>query len=97
MLGEVLASAPGKAVPDRLFDAALAPLTAHPPADDRAAALLDLFPESKNDAAAWLRLLIGCGAADAAATGRIAPEGGLGEWLRRYATRYSHRTVAGGG
>ncbi|MCX5161732.1 hypothetical protein OOK39_21080 [Streptomyces sp. NBC_00264] len=97
VLGEVLASAPGKAVPDRLLDAALAPLTAHPPADDRAAALLDLFPESKNDAAAWLRLLIGCGAADAAATGRIAPEGGLGEWLRRYATRYSHRTVAGGG
>lgn len=30
VLGEVLASAPGKAVPDRLFDAALAPLTAHP-------------------------------------------------------------------
>ncbi|MGW1844803.1 hypothetical protein [Streptomyces sp. NPDC001966] len=97
VLGEVLASASGKAVPDRLLDAALGPLSAHPPADDRAAALLDLFPESKNDAAAWLRLLIGCGAADAAVTGRITPEGGLAEWLRRYATRYSHRTVAGGG
>ncbi|MGW2107581.1 hypothetical protein [Streptomyces sp. NPDC001948] len=97
VLGEVLASASGKAVPDRLLDAALGPLSADPPADDRAAALLDLFPESKNDAAAWLRLLIGCGVADAAATGRITPEGGLAEWLRRYATRYSHRTVAGGG
>ncbi|MES9557492.1 MULTISPECIES: hypothetical protein [unclassified Streptomyces] len=96
VLGEVLASARGKAVPDRLLDAALGPLAAHPPADDRAAALLDLFPESKNDAAAWLRLLIGCGAADAAAAGRITPEGGLGEWLRRYATRYSHRRSGGG-
>ncbi|MEE1768003.1 hypothetical protein PUR34_07340 [Streptomyces sp. JV185] len=97
VLGEVLASARGKAVPDRLLDAALGPLAAHPPADDRATALLDLFPESKNDAAAWLRLLLGCGAADAAAAGRITPEGGLGEWLRRYAAQYSHRTVAGGG
>ncbi|MET9656848.1 hypothetical protein [Streptomyces sp. NPDC006510] len=96
VLGEVLVSARGKAVPDRLFDAALAPLTAHRPADDRAAALLDLFPESKNDAAAWLRLLLGCGAADAAASGRITPEGGLGEWLRRYATQYSHRPSGGG-
>lgn len=97
VLGGVLASASGKAVPDRLLDAALGPLSAHPPADDRAAALLDLFPESKNDASAWLRLLIGSGAADAAAADRITPAGGLGEWLRRYATRYSHRTVAGGG
>ncbi|GAA2260633.1 hypothetical protein GCM10010415_23760 [Streptomyces atrovirens] len=97
VLGEVLAAARGKAVPDRLFDAARGPLTAHPPSDDRATALLDLFPESKNDAAAWLRLLVACGAADAAAAGRITPEGGLGEWLRRYASRYAHRTVAGGG
>ncbi|MGW2178185.1 hypothetical protein ACWCXX_08890 [Streptomyces sp. NPDC001732] len=96
VLGEVLASARGKAVPDRLFDTALGPLAAHRPGDDLAAALLDLFPESKNDAAAWLRLLIGCGAADAAAAGRIAPEGGLGEWLRRYAARYSHRRSDGG-
>ncbi|MFF0449626.1 hypothetical protein ACFYT4_24975 [Streptomyces sp. NPDC004609] len=97
VLGGLLASARGKAVPDRLFEAAAGPLTAHPPADDEATALLDLFPQSKNDAATWLRLLIGCGAADAAAAGRIAPEGGLAEWLRRYAAGYSHRTVAGGG
>ena len=97
LLGEVLAAAHGKAVPDRLFDAARGPLAAHPPSDDRATALLDLFPESKNDAAAWLRLLMDCGAADAAAAGRISPEGGLAEWLRRYASRYAHRTVAGGG
>lgn len=97
VLGELLVSARGKAVPDRLLDAAAGPLAAHPPADDRAAGLLDLFPESKGDAAAWLRLLIRCGAADAAAAGRIAPEGGLGDWLRRYSAGYSHRRVAGGG
>ncbi|MFH8484013.1 hypothetical protein [Streptomyces longisporoflavus] len=97
VLGELLAAARGKAVPDRLLDAAAGPLAAHPPTDEQATGLLDLFPESKNDAAAWLRLLIRCGAADAAAVGRIAPEGGLGDWLRRYAARYSHRPVVGGG
>ncbi|WP_051807783.1 hypothetical protein [Streptomyces sp. NRRL F-2664] len=97
VLGGVLAAARGKAVPDRLLDAAAGLLGDHPPADEQATALLDLFPESKNDAAAWLRLLIACGAADAAAAGRITPEGGLGDWLRRYAAGYSHRTVSGGG
>lgn len=97
VLGGLLAAARGKAVPDRLLDAAAGPLTAHPPTDDQATGLLDLFPDSKNDAAAWLRLIIRCGAADAAAAGRIAPEGGLGNWLRRYAAGYSHRRVAGGG
>lgn len=97
VLGGVLAAARGKAIPDRLLNAAVGPLGNHPPADEQATALLDLFPESKNDAAAWLRLLIACGAADAAAAGRITPEGGLGDWLRRYAAGYSHRTVGGGG
>ncbi|MFF8264160.1 hypothetical protein [Streptomyces virginiae] len=97
VLGGVLAAARGKAIPDRLLDAAAGPLRDHPPADEQATALLDLFPESKNDAAAWLRLLIACGAADAAAAGRITPEGGLGDWLRRYAAGYSHRPVGGGG
>ncbi|MFI1189904.1 hypothetical protein [Streptomyces californicus] len=97
VLGGLLAAACGRAVPDRLLDAAAGPLGAHPPADEQAAALLNLFPESKNDAAAWLRLLIACGAADAAAAGRVTPQGGLGDWLRRYAAGYSHRTVGGGG
>ncbi|MFD5098113.1 hypothetical protein [Streptomyces albidochromogenes] len=97
VLGGVLAAARGKAIPDRLLDAAAGPLGDHRPADEQATALLDLFPASKNDAAAWLRLLIECGAADAAAAGRITPEGGLGDWLRRYAAGYSHRTVGGGG
>ncbi|WP_433543756.1 hypothetical protein ACQPZG_00605 (plasmid) [Streptomyces sp. CA-294286] len=97
VLGALLAAADGKAVPDRLLDAAAGPLTAHPPGDEQATALLDLFPESKNDAAAWLRLLIACGAADAAAAGRISPEGGLGDWLRRYSAGYSHRPAGGGG
>ncbi|MFG2648976.1 hypothetical protein [Streptomyces sp. NPDC048436] len=97
VLGRLLAAARGKAVPDRLFAAAAGPLAAHPPTDDQATGLLDLFPESKNNAAAWLRLLISCGAADAAAAARIAPEGGLGDWLRRYCAGYSHHRVAGGG
>ncbi|MGW4232651.1 hypothetical protein ACWEF9_25755 [Streptomyces sp. NPDC004980] len=96
VLGALLASARGKAVPDRLLDAAVGPLTAHPPADAEAAALLDLFPESKNDAVSWLRLLVACGVADAAAAGRIVPEGGLGDWLRRYAAQYAHRPSGGG-
>ncbi|MEV5283171.1 hypothetical protein [Streptomyces sp. NPDC052811] len=97
VLGDLLAAARGKAIPDRLLDAAAGPLSAHPPTDGQATALLDLFPESKNDAAAWLRLLIACGAADAAAAGRITPQDGLSDWLRRYAAGYSHRTVGGGG
>ncbi|WP_203186363.1 hypothetical protein [Streptomyces pratensis] len=96
VLGGLLAASRGKAVPDRLLDAAVGPLRAHPPADEQATALLDLFPDSKNDAASWLRLLIGCGAADAAAEGRIVPEGGLGDWLRRYAAQYAHRPSGGG-
>ncbi|MEU3725856.1 hypothetical protein, partial [Streptomyces sp. NPDC031705] len=90
VLGLVLGAARGKAVPDRLLDAAAPLLRAHPPAPDVAVRLLDLFPESRSDASSWLRLLLGCGAADAAAAGRIVPEGGLTEWFSRYAGRYAH-------
>ncbi|MEU9720252.1 hypothetical protein [Streptomyces sp. NPDC047976] len=90
VLGLLLGAAKGKEVPDRLLDAATGLLTAHPPAEETAALLLDLFPESRADASSWLRLLLGCGAAQAAAAGRIAPEGGLTEWFSRYAGRYAH-------
>ncbi|WP_371679508.1 hypothetical protein [Streptomyces sp. NBC_01276] len=90
LLGTLLGAGPGKDVPDRLLDAATPLLTAHPPADDTAALLLDLFPESRGDASAWLRLLLACGAADAAAAGRIVPEGGPGGWFARYTHRFGH-------
>lgn len=90
VLGTLLAAAHGKEVPDRLLDAATPLLTEHPPADDTAALLLDLFPESRGDASAWLRLLLECGAADAAAAGRIVPEGGTAGWFARYTRRFGH-------
>ncbi|MCX5379506.1 hypothetical protein [Streptomyces sp. NBC_00091] len=96
VLGLVLGAARGKEVPDRLLDAAAPLLAAHPPAQEVAALLLDLFPESRGDASSWLRLLLGCGAADAAAAGRIVPEGGLTEWFSRYAGRYAHGRHGGG-
>ncbi|MFF5706407.1 hypothetical protein ACFY7H_28570 [Streptomyces sp. NPDC012794] len=96
VLGLVLAAARGKEIPDRLLDAATPLLTAHPPAPDAATLLLDLFPESRGDASSWLRLLLGCGAAEAAAAGRIAPEGGLTGWFSRYAGCYAHGRSGGG-
>lgn len=97
VLGRLLGSARGKAVPDALLEAATAPLTAHPQDAGVQRALLDLFPESRNDAAAWLRLLLRAGAVDAAGDGRLTPEGGLGAWLGRYTRAYSHRKVPYGG
>ncbi|MEV8533745.1 hypothetical protein [Streptomyces sp. NPDC051211] len=96
VLGQLVATARGKAVPDRLLAAVADLLGEHQPGDEVRAALLDLFPESKNNAAAWLRILLNSGAAEAAAAGRIDPEGGLGDWLRRYARAYSHRPAWGG-
>ncbi|MFF3018006.1 hypothetical protein [Streptomyces sp. NPDC057939] len=97
VMGLVLGAARGKDVPDRLLDAARDLLAAHPPGDDVNALLLDLFPESRNDASGWLRLLLACGAADAATAGRITPEGGFAAWFGRFTRRYSHRPAGGGG
>ncbi|MFJ3882682.1 hypothetical protein ACIPW5_35200 [Streptomyces sp. NPDC090077] len=96
VLGLVLGAARGKEIPDRLLDAATPLLTAHPPAEEAAALLLDLFPESRGDASSWLRLLLGSGAAEAAAAGRTVPEGGLTDWFSRYAGRYAHGRSGGG-
>ncbi|MFG3510463.1 hypothetical protein ACGF5F_33765 [Streptomyces sp. NPDC047821] len=96
VLGQVLARARGKGVPDSLLDAAAAVLTRHPQGDEVNAALLDLFPASKSDAAAWLRLLTGCGATEAFAAGRIVPEGGPAAWLGRFAGDYAFRPSGGG-
>ncbi|MGW7450040.1 hypothetical protein [Streptomyces sp. NPDC054787] len=97
VLARTVGAARGKSVPDTLFDAVAVLLTDHPQDDDRLAALLEVFPESRSDAAAWLRVLLRSGAADAVAAGRITPEGGLAAWLARYTRCYSHRRVPYGG
>ncbi|MFB7175670.1 hypothetical protein ACFCYM_33330 [Streptomyces sp. NPDC056254] len=97
VLAGTVAAARGKAVPDTLFDAVAVLLAEHPQDDGVLAALLEVFPESKNDAAAWLRLLLRSGAAGAVAAGRISPQGGPGGWLARYTRCYSHRRVPYGG
>ncbi|MFD3871505.1 hypothetical protein [Streptomyces sp. NPDC058623] len=97
VLGLVLGAARGKDVPDRLLDAARDLLAAHPPTDEVNARLLDLFPETRGDASGWLRLLLACGAADAATAGRVTPEGGFAAWFGQFTRRYSHRPAGGGG
>ncbi|GAA3096595.1 hypothetical protein [Streptomyces echinatus] len=97
VLGHVLGAAHGKAVPDALLEAAAGPLGDHPQEPRVRAALLDLFPESRKDAASWLRLLLRGGIVDAAAAGHLDPEGGTAGWLRRYTRTYRHRKVAYGG
>ncbi|MFD7406486.1 hypothetical protein ACFV7R_28250 [Streptomyces sp. NPDC059866] len=61
------------------------------------AALLDLFPPTRADAAPWMRLLLRSGAAESVAAGRIAPEGGLPAWSSRFAREYAYRQVPYGG
>ncbi|MCX4775581.1 hypothetical protein [Streptomyces sp. NBC_01264] len=97
VLARTVGAARGKALPDALLDAVAALLADHPQDEDVLAPLLDVFPESRNDAAAWLRVLLRSGAADAAAAGRIAPEGGPDAWLARYTRAYSHHRVPYGG
>ncbi|WP_432154942.1 hypothetical protein [Streptomyces tricolor] len=97
VLGHVLGAARGKAVPDALLEAAAGPLGDHPQGPEVQAALLDLFPDSRKDAAAWLRLLLRGGIVDAAAAGHLDPEGGLAGWLGRYTRTYRHQKVAYGG
>ncbi|MFJ3925339.1 hypothetical protein [Streptomyces sp. NPDC090022] len=97
VLGEVLAGARGKAVPDRVLDAATPLLEAHPPTDAVRTGLLEMFPATHGDADAWLRLLRASGAVTAAAAGRIVPDGGLAAWLGRFAFLYSYQHHAGGG
>ncbi|MFF8726852.1 hypothetical protein ACF073_10205 [Streptomyces sp. NPDC015171] len=97
VLGRVLASARGKAVPDALLEAAAGPLGDHPQGPEVQAALLDLFPDSRKDAAAWLRLLLRGGIVEAAASGHLDPKGGPAGWLGRYTRTYRHQRVAYGG
>ncbi|WP_225804399.1 hypothetical protein [Streptomyces sp. NK15101] len=95
--GTILSVTRKKAVPDALLAAAEPVLTAHPPTDAIAAGLLEVFPDGVTDGGAWLRMLIGCGAAGAMEAGRIVPEGGLHQWLGTFVRMYQYALQPGGG
>lgn len=96
VLARAVGGARGRALPDALLDAVAALLEEHPQDDGVCAALVDAFPDSRGDAAAWLRLLLRSGAADAVVAGRVTPEGGVAGWLGRYTRAYSHGRRGGG-
>ncbi|MFB7981549.1 hypothetical protein [Streptomyces vinaceus] len=97
LVGAILSVTRKKSVPDALLDAAHTVLTAHPPADAIAAGLVEVFPDGVTDGGAWLRMLIGSGAAGAMAAGRVVPEGGLHHWVGNYVRMYQYAAQSGGG
>ncbi|MFB6631105.1 hypothetical protein ACFCWY_14490 [Streptomyces sp. NPDC056362] len=97
IVGPILAATRQKSVPDALLAAAEPILTAHPPTDAIAAGLVEIFPTGATDGGAWLRLLIGCGAAGAMEEGRIVPEGGPHHWLGTFVRMYQYSLQSGGG
>jgi hypothetical protein len=97
VVGAILSVARKKAVPDSLLAAAEPLLTAHPPTDTIAAGLVEIFPRGVTDGGAWLRLLIGCGAAEAMASGRVVPEGGPHHWVGHFTHMYQFAEQSGGG
>ncbi|MFB6576382.1 hypothetical protein ACFCYC_02905 [Streptomyces sp. NPDC056402] len=97
MVGAILSVTRGKSVPEALLTAAEAVLTAHPPADAVLAGLVEVFPAGVTDGGAWLRMLIGCGATEAMAAGRLVPEGGLAHWVGQFVRMYQYALQSGGG
>ncbi|MFD3696873.1 hypothetical protein ACFWUZ_12095 [Streptomyces sp. NPDC058646] len=97
LVGAILSVTRTKAVPDALFTAAGPVLAAHPPVDAVAAGLVEVFPDGVTDGGAWLRMLIGCGAAEAMETGRVVPEGGLPQWVGNLVRMYQYAAQPGGG
>ncbi|MFI6144616.1 hypothetical protein [Streptomyces sp. NPDC051109] len=97
LVGAILSATRKKSVPDALLDAAGQLLTAHPPTDAVSAGLVEVFPDGVTDGGAWLRMLIGCGAAEAMAAGRVVPEGGLHHWVGNYVRMYQYAAQSGGG
>ncbi|MFI6448601.1 hypothetical protein [Kitasatospora sp. NPDC050543] len=96
VLGEVLGAARGRAVPDALLDGAARLFATHQPAGEVQAALVELFPSTDTDTAAWIRLLRACGAAEAMAQDTLTPESGLAGWLARLPYEYSFARHGGG-
>ncbi|TXS26268.1 hypothetical protein EAO70_03825 [Streptomyces sp. adm13(2018)] len=97
VVAAILAVTRGKSVPDALLIGAEPVLTAHPPADDLAAGLLEVFPEGAVDGGAWLRVLGGCGVTGAMEDGRLVPEGGLHRWAGHFVHLYQFTRASGGG
>ncbi|MEV6578729.1 hypothetical protein AB0M92_11280 [Streptomyces sp. NPDC051582] len=97
LVGAILSVTRKKSVPQALLDAAGTVLTAHPPTDGIAAGLVEVFPDGVTDGGAWLRMLIGSGAAEAMAAGRVVPEGGLHRWVGNYVRMYQYAAQSGGG
>ncbi|MFE5772555.1 hypothetical protein ACFQ7O_29820 [Streptomyces sp. NPDC056485] len=97
LVGAILSVSRKKSVPEALLDAAGTVLTAHPPTDEIAAGLVEVFPDGVTDGGAWLRMLIGCGAAQAMEAGRVVPEGGLHHWVGNYVRMYQYAAQSGGG
>ncbi|MEU6036728.1 hypothetical protein ABZ801_15090 [Actinomadura sp. NPDC047616] len=97
VLGEVLAAAKGTEVPNGLLDGAAKLFAKYPPGDEVRQALVDMFPPTNSDGAAFLRLLRATGTVAAMADGRVTPDGGLARWLGRYTYLYSYRREPYGG
>ncbi|MFI1064321.1 hypothetical protein ACH4TC_20840 [Streptomyces spororaveus] len=97
MVGAILSVTRGKSVPEALLTAAGAVLTAHPQTDAVLAGLVEVFPAGVTDGGAWLRMLIGCGATEAMAAGRVVPEGGLAHWVGQFVRMYQYALQSGGG
>ncbi|MFE1412834.1 hypothetical protein ACFW6F_18790 [Streptomyces sp. NPDC058746] len=97
LVGAILSVTRKKSVPDALLTAAGPVLTAHPPAEETAAGLVEVFPDGATDGGAWLRLLIGCGAAEAMESGRVVPQGGLHGWVGNFVRMYQYAVRSGGG
>ncbi|MFD5412128.1 hypothetical protein [Streptomyces nojiriensis] len=97
MVGAILSVTRGKSVPEALLTAAEAVLTAHPPTDAVLAGLVEVFPAGVTDGGAWLRMLIGCGATEAMAAGRLVPEGGPAHWVGQFVRMYQYALQSGGG
>lgn len=96
LVGAILSVTRKKSVPDALLTAAGPVLAARPPADTIAAGLVEIFPDGATDGGAWLRMLIGCGAAEAMESGRVVPEGGLHHWVGHFVRMYQYVTSGGG-
>ncbi|MFF1508710.1 hypothetical protein [Streptomyces sp. NPDC058326] len=97
VVGAIVSVSRKKSVPDALLTAAEPVLTAHPPTDEVAAGLVEVFPESVTDGGAWLRMLIGCGATEAMEAGRVVPEGGLHRWVGHFVHMYQYARQPRGG
>ncbi|MFB7180226.1 hypothetical protein ACFCYI_21315 [Streptomyces sp. NPDC056257] len=97
LVGGILSVTRNKSVPDALLSAAEQVLTARPPADTVAAGLVEVFPDGVTDGGAWLRMLIGCGAAEAMESGRVVPQGGLHHWVGNFVRMYQYAAQSGGG